>query len=79
MTPEQQEIWNYLEGTLRVNVSALDAETPLFSSGVIDSFAMIDLITFLESKFGIRIEPGDITLDNFDSVGRMAKFLSNGA
>ena len=38
---------------------------------------MIDLITYLESTVSIRIEPADITLDNFDTLGRILEFLSS--
>ncbi len=72
----ESEIFDYLEGTLRIDVAGLDADSPLFSSGAIDSFSMIDLITHLEVVSGTRIQPSDITLDNFDTVRRIINFLS---
>ena len=47
---------------------------PLFSSGIVDSFAPITLMTFLESQCGFRIGPMEVTLDNVDSVERILQF-----
>ena len=47
---------------------------PLFSSGIVDSFAPITLLTFLESPWGFRIGPLEVNLDNFDSVERILQF-----
>ena len=47
---------------------------PLFSSGIVDSFTPITLMTFLESQCGFRIGPMEVTLDNFDSIERILRF-----
>ena len=45
-----------------------------FSSGIVDSFAPIALITLLESQCGFRIGPMEVTLDNLDAVERILRF-----
>lgn len=55
----------------------LDAETPLFSSGALDSVAMMNLIAFVEETAGIQVRAEDVTLDNFDTAGRIAGFAAN--
>ena len=47
---------------------------PLFSSGVVDSFTPITLMTFLESQCGFRTGPMEVSLDNFDCVERILQF-----
>ena len=47
---------------------------PLFSSGIVDSFTPITLMTFLESQCGFRIGPMEVTLDNVDYVERILQF-----
>jgi acyl carrier protein len=47
---------------------------PRFSSGIVDSFAPITLMTFIESQCGVRIGPMEGTLDNFDAVERILQF-----
>lgn len=77
MTLEKDILTGYLSGTLNVDVTQVTDDTPLFSSGLIDSFSMIDLITFIESQCGTSISPADITLDNFDTIGRIMHFTQN--
>ena len=69
----------YLEDKARVDLSGVDDEAELFSSGMIDSFAMVDLLVFLEQHTGTKMGPEDITLDNLDSVGRILAFASEHA
>ena len=52
----------------------LNDDTGLFSSGLIDSLSVMDLVGFVEGEIGVAIRPGDITLENFDSIGRIARF-----
>lgn len=58
----------------RVDRDCLNDDTKLFSSGLIDSLSVIDLVCFVESKIGHAIPPSDITLENFDSVARIIVF-----
>ena len=51
-------------------------DTPLFSAGRLDSFHLVDLMTQLETRTGTRIKPGELTLENFDTVDRLVAFLS---
>lgn len=53
----------------------VDDETLLFSSGLLDSFSMVTLVGFVEKEAGIRLAPGDVHLNNLDSVGRILRFV----
>ena len=53
----------------------LGAEEAIFSSGLADSFAVTQLICFLEDQFGVRISPRDVTLRDLDSVSRILDLL----
>lgn len=55
----------------------LDAETPLFSSGALDSVAMMTLIAFVEETAGIQVRAEDVTLENFDTASRIARFAAS--
>ncbi len=50
--------------------------TPLISSGIVDSFSMVSLKTFLEKKFSIKIPDEKATTDAFDTVNNIIKLLS---
>jgi len=55
---------------------SFDATTPLFSSSLLDSFTMVDLIMFIEKSAGVRLSPADVTLDNLDSIERILAFVA---
>jgi acyl carrier protein len=44
------------------------ADTPLFTTGLLDSLKILDLICFVESTLGIRIPDRRVTLGNFKSI-----------
>lgn len=56
-----------------------DVETPLFSSGALDSVAMLNLIMLLEEETGREIRADEVTLDNFDSASHILRFLGEAA
>jgi acyl carrier protein len=50
-------------------------DTPLISSGIVDSFSMISLLVFLENKFKIKIPPNKATPEAFDSVNNIVALV----
>jgi len=46
----------------------LDENTPLISSGIVDSFSMVSLKRFLEKKWQISIPDDEATPQAFDTV-----------
>ncbi|MCV2874521.1 acyl carrier protein [Defluviimonas sp. WL0050] len=79
MNFQRNDLIGFLKGALNVDVSDVEDDTLLFSTGVIDSFSMIELITYIESTTGPSIPPGDITLENFDSIGRILSYVNSRA
>jgi len=51
-------------------------ETPLISSGYVDSFSMVSLLVFLENKFKIKIPPSKATPEAFDSVNNIMALVN---
>ena len=50
--------------------------TPLFSSGLIDSFQLTRLVSALESHYGVRLERAELGVDNFDTPEQMHSLIS---
>lgn len=65
----------FLDEDLGVDIDGIDADTPLFSSQLVDSFALVTLMMHLEKEAGIRIAPVDVNLDNMDTIGRMLAYV----
>ena len=43
-------------------------EKDLVDSGVLDSLTIVEIITAIEDKYGVTINPDDIDPDNFQSA-----------
>ena len=71
----EQLLVRFLGDDLNIDTAAIAPANPLFSSGIVDSFALITLMTFLESRCGFRIGPMEVTLENFDSIERILQFV----
>jgi len=54
-----------------------DPEESLFDSGVLDSFALPDMVGALEKKFGIRIPDADLNPRKFESIVRIESYLES--
>ena len=50
----------------------VDAETPLFSTRLLDSLRVLELIAFTEQAIGQPIPDSHIRMDNFQTVARIA-------
>lgn len=65
----------FLKGSLNVEDAAPDSA--LFSNGALDSVAMLNLIAFVEESSGIQVRAEHVTLDNFDSPARIARYAES--
>lgn len=50
-------------------------DTPLISGGIVDSFSMVSLKRFLETKYAIQIPDAKATPEAFDSVNNILRML----
>ena len=53
----------------------IDPDISLMETGILDSTGILEVIDFLEDRFGITILNGDISPDNLDSLNKIAKFV----
>ena len=47
----------------------------LLSSGLIDSFHLVDLSLFVENKFGVRIDDTELNASSFDNLNQLTAFI----
>jgi acyl carrier protein len=63
---------NFLFG----DVSTVPArDQPLVQSGLVDSTGILEIVTFLESEFGVHTSDEDLAVDNFGSIATIARFV----
>jgi len=49
----------------------------LISSGLVDSFSLVDLGLFVEDNFGVRIDDTELNADTFDTLEQLAKLIQD--
>ena len=52
-------------------------DEPLISSGLIDSFSLMDLALFVEDTFGVRIEDTELNANTFDNLTQLAALIES--
>lgn len=56
---------------------ALKPDEPLISSGLIDSFNLVDLALFVEDTFGVRIDDSELNAQTFDTLDQLAALIQS--
>jgi acyl carrier protein len=64
----------FLPGETASNVQD---DTPLRSSGILDSMATLRLVSFIEQRYGIEVEAHEASVENFETVGAIASFVAS--
>lgn len=60
---------------LRKPSRTIRADEALLSSGLIDSFHLVDLGIFVEDTFGVRIDDFELNVDTFDTLAQLAELI----
>jgi acyl carrier protein len=53
----------------------LTPDEKIISSGLIDSFSLVDLSIFIEDTFGVRIEDTELNADTFDTLAELSELI----
>jgi acyl carrier protein len=59
---------------LTIQVPSVD--TDLVDTGLLDSLALVELLFAIEQRFGVDLSLGELDIENFRSVERIAAFLA---
>jgi acyl carrier protein len=54
---------------------SLKPDEPLISSGLIDSFHLVDLGLFVEDQFGVKIDDTELNAETFDTLTQLADLI----
>lgn len=53
----------------------IEVDAPLISSGLVDSFSLVDLALFVEDTFGVRIDDTELNASTFDSLNQLVALI----
>lgn len=57
-------------------VDAIDAGEDLLASGIIDSHGLMEVVGFIESRYGIIVADEDLLPENFESLASIEGFVT---
>jgi len=63
--------------TLKQPNRTISPDEPLISSGLIDSFSLMDIALFVEDNFGVRIEDTELNADTFDNLTQLVALIES--
>jgi acyl carrier protein len=58
-------------------ITAIDPSENLLSKGIVDSHGVMELVGFLEERYGISVGDEDLSPENFESVTSIAAFVEH--
>ena len=76
MNEIKQQIRQFLSELLPDGkISSLGDDTPLRTSGILDSMGLLRLVSLVEEKFGIEVSAYEAGIENFDRIDDIAAFV----
>lgn len=76
MSNIEKQVYAYIETAAKLQGQILEKDTNIFDEGLVNSLFVIELMTFLENCFGVKIEMDDLEMNNFKSVGSITEFVN---
>ena len=52
-------------------------DEPLISSGLVDSFSLVDLSLFIEDSYGVRLDDTELNAETFDTLEQLAVLIES--
>ena len=82
MTPLKSELAAFIEKNLigSERKITVDDQTPLIEEGIIDSMGLMQIVSFLEERAGVRVPDEEVGPDNFETleaIDQMVKRLQD--
>jgi acyl carrier protein len=65
------------EFTIEQDLTDLQDTDPLLGTGIVDSLGIVKLVTYIESKFPVKISDEEIISENFDSINAISSLIRN--
>ena len=76
------DITTQLAGFIAANIlkqpnRKISNDESLISSGLIDSFSLMDVALYVEDTFGVRIEDTELNAETFDNLTQLAALIES--
>jgi len=64
-----------VEEIIKEPARIIKADEPIISSGLIDSFSLVDLALIVEDLYGVHIDDAELSADTFDTLNQLADLI----
>lgn len=71
----RDDIEQFIRDNFFFEGETLDADASFLETGIIDSTGVLELVGFLEERYGIKVADEDLTPENLDSLARIEQFV----
>jgi acyl carrier protein len=73
----QQKLLDFLTRNFLVDEDEIKLDQSLVDQGIIDSFGLIEITSFMENEFSIIIKESQMKRENFGSVFKIVNFIQS--
>ena len=70
------QLINFVSSEVLLVTDEIGPDTDLLLTGAVDSLGVIRITQWMEDELNISVDPGDVTLENFQTVSNMAAYVS---
>ena len=71
-----ERLLRFVTTEVSVTGEPVDVDTDLLLTGAVDSLGVIRITQWMEDELGVVVDPVDVTLENFQTVGCMVAYLA---
>ena len=73
----EEELKDYIFNQFipRENPKKLTIDNDLLEEGILDSLAIVHLVSHLEEEYQIEVEPGEVVVDNIGTIRCLTNFV----
>ena len=78
MSERKETVRQFIEEKLMKGkgLGPLEEDTPLILTGILDSIATLELVSFLEKGYGVALQPHELDIDHIGSLAAIESLLA---
>lgn len=77
MTSIEQQLRAFITENFFVEDPDLAGDVSLTRSGIIDSTGVMDILLFLEERFGVTVPDDEVTPENLDTLDNIVRYVAS--
>jgi acyl carrier protein len=66
----------FVTRSFNISAAKIHMDKSLIDQGIIDSFGLVEIATFIQDEFHVVVKESDMTREAFGSMNKMARFVA---